>query len=327
MNPGLGIHPDRRPEVRIRMGRKGERGGVIEKDRFHLCSGRASGSGMKAVSDYHPSFGAFNGATPDRRREVRGTIIHSRWEAPARHGDGACWTRFDANKLPGHEQPPGQHPVCSGDGRRAKRWVGRKWTDIVCPGDGCEFRQGDSPPCKRSSTLVVQLRWREEVGDRLPAAAAFIESGGSWSFATHQWWGFYVQIRTQWRRLLNQPCPDCRPTSTAPCRTCEGDRLVGEPDLYGMPIRISLQRRTVPARGAEVWVPELYTDFAAGQTLQGFLAWRAKLAEEARPLLCGAVPLALPGEVMGARGTTMANRDDVQDVEGEPVEPPMRGKR
>ena len=299
----LGIKPDLRPEVRVRMGRKGERGGVVEKDRFHLCTGRASGSGMKATSDLHPSFAAFNAAEARFRQELRGTLIHTRWEAPVRHGDGSVWTRYDAARLPGHEVPPGLRPVCTGDGGRARRLVRGKWLDIACPGDACEFRQGDAPPCKRTSTLVFQLRWLEGASSRpLPSCSAFVESGGPWSYATMQWWGFYATIETQWKQMGG----------------------VTEPDLYGLPIRLSLQRRTVPGRGAEVWVPELYTDFAAGQTLQSFLAYRAQEAERARPLLAGTASLALPGAVLGARGTVEVGYTDVDAV---PVEPPVRGGR
>ena len=305
----LGIKPDLRPEVRVRMGRKGDRGGVVEKDRFHLCTGRASGAGMRAVSDPHPSFAAFNGAEARYRQELRGTLIHARWEAPGRHGDGSIWSRFDAARLPGHEVPPGMRPCCSGDGARARRWVRGKWTDIACPGDACQFRQprlegkNEVTDCKRISTLVFQLRWLEGASSRpLPSCPAFIESGGPWSYATMQWWGFYQGIQAQWVQMGG----------------------AGEPDLYGLPIRLSLQRRTVPGRGAEVWVPELYTDFAAGQTLQGFLAWRAAQAEAARPLLAGTAPLALPGAVLGARGTVEVGYTDVQ---ADPVEPPVRGGR
>lgn len=309
----LGIKPDLRPEVRVRMGRKGERGGVVEKDRFHLCCGRANGAGTNATSNPHPSFSAFNAAEPRYRQELRGTLIHARWEAPSRHGDGCAWTRFDASRLPGHEVPPGLHPVCSGDGQRARRWVRGKWQEIACPGDACQFRQprqetrggktSEVTDCKRTSTLVFQLRWGEIEGKRpLPSCSCFVESGGPWSYATMQWWGFYGAIKQQWNQMGG----------------------AGEPDLYGLPIRLSLQRRTVPGRGAEVWVPELYTDFSAGQTLQSFLAWRAEQAERARPLLAGAAPLALPGAVLGARGTVEVG---YTDVDADPVEPPVRGGR
>lgn len=340
---GMGINPDRRPEVRVRMGRKAAGGGVEQKDMFHLCTSRANGSGMKATSDPHPSFSGFNSAPPERRRELRGSLVHATWTAPERFGDGCAWSRFDAQKLPGHESPPGKQPTCSGDGAKARRWVGRgtaaRFVEIACPGDACEFRQyrkddrgNDVADCKRSSTLVFQLRWREEVGDRLPCSSAFIESGGPVSLATMQWWGFYRDICAQWRRLLAEvggatPCPLGKATGHGrTCPLCQGDGATDEPNLYGMPIRLSLQQRTSAARQARIWVPELYMDFPAGQTLQGWLAWKAEQAAKAAPMLCGRSPLLLEGGVAGARETVRRGHDDI-DADYTPVEPPARGGR
>lgn len=357
-NAGLGIQPATRPEVRVRMGLKPSvyrallqgraqqleaeqpqqaahlrqlaqsvRDGIppATRTRFWLARGRADGKGQNAISELHPSFADFNRVDLPAAAcaELRGNLIHADWVAPTRHGAGCCWTRFSADKLPGHGTPPGMHPVCSGDGHTRRRWVQGRWQEGHCPGDACEFRQNDNPPCKRSSTLVFQLRWLEQAGRRpLPSTSAFIESAGSWGHTTHQWWGFYVQIRRQWRHMFPTPCT-CQPSARARCKLCEGDGLVGDPDLYGLPIRLSLAKYTVP--GNQFWVPELFTDFSPGQTLQGFLAARAQLLEQARPLLASAAaPLALPGAVLGARGTAEAA---YMDVDADPVEPPVRGGR
>lgn len=345
----LGIKPDRRPECRIRMGRKLPGGGVGFKDRFTITLARASGVGQQANSVLHPAFAAFNRTHAPRIeqgrpvlddngrptlvalptepfRTLHGNLVHGRWESPGRTDEGCAWTRYGAQKLPGNGGPPDGRPACSGDGRTAERWnAARQRFEAVsggCPGDGCEFRQGDSPPCKRASTLVFQLRWPDavcqdcagrkpavescetcnrtgKVSRPFPACTALIESSGPWSFATMQWWGWYTQIEEQWRLLGGE----------------------GTPDLYSLPIRLVLIERTIPARRARVWVPELHSDLPPGQTLQEFLAWRAKLTAETRPLLDTAGRrLALPGTVDGAR----AAAEDIIDVEAEPVPPPQK---
>ena len=262
----LGIKPDLRPEVRVRMGRKGDRGGVVEKDRFHLCTGRASGAGMKAVSDPHPSFAAFNGAEARYRQELRGTPIH------ALGGAWAARRRLDLEPLrccppPRPRGPAWDAPVllwrrrpCASLGARQVDGHRLSWRRLPVPAApaGGEER-GDGLQADLHLVFPAPL-----AGGRrsrpLPSCPAFIESGGPWSYATMQWWGFYQGIQAQWVQMGG----------------------AGEPDLYGLPIRLSCSAGRSPAAALR-WVPELYTDFAAGQTLQGFLAWRAAQAEAARP--------------------------------------------
>ena len=277
----LGIKPDTHPPVRIRMGKKADRGyGVVDRDAFHLAHFRANGSGKDARSIPHPSFASFNAAPNEKRRLLRGNLVHAQFAASERLGTkGACYTRFRANSLPGvaHASVPGMRPACTGDGVFASRWDPRakSFVEIACPGDLCEFRQTpdgkEFPPCLRSSSLVLQLRWP---GHPFPCLMAMIESGGSHSHASHQWWGFYTTIKAQW------------------------DEIVGDdstPDVYGIPIQLQLFERAMVRSAKRVWVPELHLDFDAGQTLQDFLLFRARNRREARTLITtDRTPLALP---------------------------------
>lgn len=306
--PALGIVPDTHPGARIRMGLKGERGGVVERDRFHIALFRAPGSGMSARSVPHPEFTAFNRIPefvhdPSRyshlkaweaeearkqdhaayvarevetRRLIRGVLVHGQFESPDRTGGGCCWTRYVAQQLPRHDRNRENRPTCSGDGRTARRFVDGAWKDIICPGDKCQYRQERDEKgqaimdCKRSSTLVFQLRWRT---NKLPCETAMIETSGMWSFATMQWWGFYENIRRQWETIIGP----------------------GEPDVYSLPIRLMLTERSVTGRQAKVWVPELHPDLPDGMSLQSFLSWRAGEIGAARQLLgSDGVRLALP---------------------------------
>ncbi len=321
----LGVRPDQHPAVRVRMGLKATKGyGVTHKDRFHLAEYRANGSGMEARSVPHPSYAAFNALHPpelarahergesvdeqeaanlqaahnQKRRELRGTLIHGEFHAPARTEGGCAFTRFAAHQLPGQGANPFRRPACTGDGHVAQRWNPKSATfeEIACAGDRCEFRQEVTiqgrpvTPCARVTTLLFQLRWPATTP--FPALPAMIEVKGPVSVATMQWWGFYAAICEQWKQLGGQ----------------------GEPNVYGLPIRIGLVRRTFQTRKSEVWVPEIHPDLPDGQTLQSFLVWRAQQLAEARPLLSseGRPLLALPG----AREVVEADYEDV------PVERP-----
>lgn len=342
----LNISIDRRPEVRIRMGRKPDKGfGVVAKDRFHLMNFQAEGSGTKAKSTPHPGFAAFNvdlgqrGLSGDALthanrhfRTLYGVLIHSQWEQPSRLEPGCAYSRFSAHRLPGVGGGPGGRPACHGDGREAQRWNGDAYQTIPCPSDACEFRQykrdqrgNDYTDCKRISTLVFQLRWPPgpcpeckgrmpavtscavcegtgKVDRDLPNATAMIESGGAYSYATSQWWGFYTAIVEQFRAIGGK----------------------GEPNLYGLPVRLSLTLRTVPARQARVWVPELHTDFPPGMSLQGWLKMRHETREALGDELAG-VKL-LGGPVRNTMGADEA-ADAVYDVlDAEAYEMPRGGK-
>lgn len=279
----LGIRPDQHPPIRVRMARKkdpSEGRGVVDKGMFHLCHFRARGAGKDAVSDPHPSFSGFNSAAPDKRRILRGNLVHAVFPASERMGTvGACYTRFRADLLPGVRMGSveGNRPCCTGDGVSARRWNVKagEFEDIGCPGDLCEFRQtppgAEFPPCKRSSSLVFQLRW--PAATPYPCLTAMIETAGSWSFASHQWWGLYTTIKQQWDLIVGQ----------------------GEPDVYGLPIRLQLVERATLGTARRPWVPELHLDFEEGKTLQDFLLFRARARREARTLIASdGGPLALP---------------------------------
>lgn len=332
----LGVRPDTHPEVRVRMGLKASGGGVVEKERFHLALFKTPASGQKAVSVPHPDFAVFNAVfnattaikepPPNRddfrdgqdfehardayadavararaahnapRRVLRGNLVHAQFEAPERAGDGCIFTRFTAQQLPGIGANPFRRPACIGNGVEAKRWDGKAFATIRCPGDLCEFRQErlvrgqPTTDCKRSSTLVFQLRWRPtDKITALPCARACIETAGMYSFATAQWWGFYQVVVQQWRLLGGE----------------------GAPNVFGLPIRLVLTETSVPQRGAKVWVPELHTDLQDGQNLQGFLEARANGLALAKPLLTSdGTRLAIPD--FGAR--------DVVEAEYEPID-------
>lgn len=299
MDPSkLGIQPDTHPPVRVRMGRKSARGGVEDRDVFTLTKFRAVGVGRNAVSVEHPDFAAFNGAARDKRTVLRGNLVYGEFFADARlKNKGSVYSRFSAELLPNMRRGTVGHnrPACIGDGSEATRWDPRasEFKTVECPGDLCEFRQdapdGTFPPCKRTSTLVFQLRWPKS--SPMACSMAMIETAGSWSFATHQWWGFYEIIKGQWNEVVG----------------------VGAPNVYGLPVRLQLVE--THTNGRKLWVPELHTDFEEGGTLQSFLRSRADATGVVRRLFASdGNPLALPN--YGAVEAVDASYEDV------PVERP-----
>lgn len=223
-----------------------------------------------ARDEYNAAINAKRLAHNAARRVLRGTLIHAEFEAPERTGNGCIFSRFAAHQLDGIPANPFRRPACTGNGVEAKRWNGTEFVTIRCPGDLCEYRQErmvrgqPTTPCKRTSTLVFQLRWRatDKIAP-MPCARACIEVAGMVSVATLQWWGFYEVICQQWALLGG----------------------TGAPAVFGLPIRLVLTETTFPQRGARAWVPELHTDLPEGQTLQEFLVWRANTLAQAKPLL------------------------------------------
>lgn len=245
-------------------------GGVHGRDCFWLVA-PAEGRGKDATSALHPAYDAWNYQPAERRRRLRGNLVAHVWYEPAptagrpgadRWSSGCCWSRYDAQTLPDHAAAPGLGPTCTGDGATARRWVDGRWQTLPCPGDLCHFRQKEL--CKRGSTLVFQLRWED--GSGLPSALTYIEGHGPYSFATAQWWGFYKGILQQWQALGGH----------------------GEPPLYGLPIALDLQVKTVPSRGSRFYVPTLSLDLPPGLTLQSWLAGVAQQRAAAGNLLTGA---------------------------------------
>jgi hypothetical protein len=347
----MGIHASSLPTIAISRGRKKPGGGVEGKDRFWLTNARAVGSGRNAYRELAPEFAAYNDEptqprgdeAPDAfrarvadhhaaRRILHGTIMHSRFEAHERGDlDGAVNSRFQAQTVPSGmsiKPPPGQAPWCTGNGHTARRWDGAKWASVPCPGDKCEFRREGTGPrgqgkhSQKTSTLVLQLRWpmapcpgckgRCVTGpDRAPCAVckgsgrwswgftparAMLETGGTYSYATDWLWGFYDLIAGQWKAIGGQ----------------------GEPDLYGLPVRLSLVYKsgTGAAGPWAAWIVQMEPDFdECGGTLQGWLANKAASIAAAGNLLEGLPAIkALP--IPGAREAVDAVYEEISRPNG-----------
>jgi hypothetical protein len=193
----------------VKIAIKGPRGFPEQRDRFHIRETHESPGGVCAP---HPSFGFWNQPPADAfvsgalqtkseayqafartRRVIRGVLVgpwgETVWGDLPR-SDGMFSQLYRAQVIPGKRPPPGKRPACSGDGQRARRFIGEKgpddWRDIVCGGEACPFRQrppGDKEkaPCSPSTSLLFRLSFTPEVMERFRPPTPVVR------FSTNAW--------------------------------------------------------------------------------------------------------------------------------------------
>lgn len=150
--------------------KKGGSGFPVDKDRYHLVNPRED-SGMRP---YHPAFASFNSAPSEKRRVIRGNIVHA-----TRAGCHEGYLKHQVDKRTGAH--PNRAPFCTGDGVHAIRWMGGEadnFLDIKCPNDKCEYRLCSPTLCKPFTRLLFRLRWAD--GVKLPSMLCKYTSG-SWN--------------------------------------------------------------------------------------------------------------------------------------------------
>ncbi len=146
-----------------------ERGFPTETDRWHIVNAREEAG----IRHLHSAFGAFNSAPVEKRKVIRGNLVH------ATAAD--CFEyhlKAQVIKKPAH---PDKRPACVGDGIHAIRWMGGdadNFENIKCPNDRCEFRMTKPATCKPFSRLLFKLRWQDGVA--LPTPLVKFTTG-SWN--------------------------------------------------------------------------------------------------------------------------------------------------
>lgn len=210
----------------LAVGRKGDRGAPVERDRFHVLLPSAQireiGGRNNTVRDPHPSFQVFNAAEPDRRRVVQARLAHATV--------AECFEyRLQAQVLPGLSHPK-RAPACQGDGVRARRWNPERgdYLDITCPDDRCPHRQaeGNKPAaCKPYMRFLARFDWPRAADGRGLPNIPFKLTSGSWN-TVRNFVGFFESFRSACRNLGVEP--DAIP-------------------LFGLPVVVQLQERTDPS--------------------------------------------------------------------------------
>ena len=169
----------------LTIGIKGNRGFPVEKDRFHIMQPYEGADKRRAP---HPLFGWFNEAAPEKRRVIRGIIVHGTWDECLSQG----YMAYRPNPaILGTPAPTiaSRRPWCTGDGQKASRYDEKTedWTDLVCPGEMCAHRQkmGKRPAdCKPVTRLLFRLSFSGPVAERYspPPLVALFRSGGWYTY-------------------------------------------------------------------------------------------------------------------------------------------------
>lgn len=155
-----GLRPRQYPACSITIGTKGPTGQPgWEKDRFFL-KGEAEqkqyrkrdGGTYDALSKpEHPAFVVWHEQPPELRRSIPFTLMHL-------HQDDAFRWQLRANPdTPGIPRHPRRGPACMGNGTVAQRWDGRQYATIRCPGEQCQYAQGEKPACGPWMSLLGRL--------------------------------------------------------------------------------------------------------------------------------------------------------------------------
>lgn len=211
----------------VTVGTKGPRGNPIDKDRFHIVEVAPDANDRKP---HHPAFAFFNGLPAEKRRMLRGNLVHAT--------TAECFEHHLKNQVkPGGKSHPLRMPFCVGDGVKARRWMGGDvddFQDIECANERCEYRVtgGAKPtPCKPFMRLTFRLAWDEMTQAALaakgrPALPSMIVryTSGGWN-TTRNVLGFFQQFE----------------------HTAES---LGIPNakLFGLPFTMQLGERTNPQR-------------------------------------------------------------------------------
>lgn len=252
-----GLEPRRGPTVVIANGRKNPVKGeapVLERDRFHIVDVHCNKNGIRP---YHSAYADFNNAPPEKRRTLYGILVHqfssdAFWhQRVAQQLPVAYYEKFGWFKRARPDQQtvahPNGNPCCSGNGIRARRWVGpepNSYEDMPCPGRECEFsiKTGKGrPPCGPKMAFTFQLRWDSEFKHLPPALARYDCKG--WDTIAN-FLGFFDDIRLAVEALR---IPDAV--------------------LYGFPFIMSIAEKTKPS---EKWLWPVISISAAINPLDFF---------------------------------------------------------
>ena len=163
------------------------RGFPTETDRWHIVQPRDDAG----VRPLHPGFQSFNAAPPEKRKVLRGNLVHASQTACFEH-------HLKAQVLRGAH--PNKRPACIGDGVHATRWEGGDPDDfmnIKCLNELCEYRLTTPPKCKPFMRMLFRLRWPDGVA--LPTPLVKFTSG-SWN-TTANFLGFFEYMHSTAKEL------------------------------------------------------------------------------------------------------------------------------
>lgn len=142
----------------LSIGKKAPTGFPTETDRFHIVS---TTQNENKIRPPHPAFKSFNEAPVEKRKIIRGNLIHATRDE--------CFEYYlTAQVLAGKKMHPNKRPSCTGNGTIAMRWMENPddpndYAEIKCPDKRCEYRQGDKPSCKPFARMLFRFRWPDGI--------------------------------------------------------------------------------------------------------------------------------------------------------------------
>ena len=281
-----------KPDVYLRRGRKGKThaadhasigldvskspyrfGPVWGKDRFWLTHA-ATGTGENATSELHELYREFNCQTDEQSKVVYGRIVHRSIEECLKIQRVA--TEYSWNGVK-HKDPNGRRPACSsqpnmnGSDSVCTRFEKGQWIQKPCKAAECRFAQRQpvgrdgalKSECIINGSLTFQLRLKgmPELMCQTETKGGFADDQGDGEFSQWgghvltNWVGWYNDLRKQWENM----------------------GLPGEPNLYGLPIRLS---HSFSSGRNKVTLMNLSTDLDPGDTLQRWLMRRFHTDQE-----------------------------------------------
>ena len=257
---------------------KGRKGWPEEKDRFHIVMAktqeRGEGKGRVEFRPHDPRFAAFNGADVHIRRTFYAMLCY--------HREEECWHpsygmyRFPSGDLP---NPKTKRFACTGNGIDAERWLDGEATMIKGCGEGCPYRQGDTPPCKPRSRFWFMPRWLPSQGK---------------AFARYMPDATVTMILERPIMRLATQAREARDTFAGMLKTVreQAEPLGGISSLYGLPFVMTLSHKTNPDKKTS-WHEVTFT---LGGDWFEWLKWQAGEFKQ----LKGAPPLVALGSASDA---------------------------
>ena len=257
---------------------EGRKGWPEEKDRFHIVMAktreRGEGKGKIEYRPHDPRFAAFNTADLETRRVFYAMLCY--------HREEECWHpsygmyRFPKGDLP---NPKTKRFACTGNGTDAERWLDGEATMIKGCGEGCPYRQGDTPPCRPRSRFWFMPRWLPSQGK---AFARYMPDASVTMLLERP----IMRLATQAR--------EARDTFAGMLQTVrdQAKPLGGISSLYGLPFVMTLSHKTNPDKKTS-WHEVTFT---LGGDWFEWLKWQAGEFKQ----LKGAPPLVALGSASDA---------------------------
>lgn len=246
----------------LTIGTKSASGTPTDRNMFYIKSVFAQDVNGTLRKEPHPAFASFNTAAAEKRRVIKGHLVHHRKED--------CFeASLAAQKLKDFPSHPRKIPTCCGNGIEATRFYGKRddgrddFRTLPCPHSLCIYRQGKTPSCKPAVRFLFRISWAE--GVTLPRILVRFVSH-SWNTAK-MFEGFFSYLAAQ----------------------AHGFGL-SDYSLFGVPFSLTLVEKTSPEDKSRFPVVTISPE----ADMQEFFGWQRRQLESFGGKLALPAPLSAP---------------------------------